>query len=116
MLMNIGANSPTGIGRASAYQFAHHSAQAVFLCDYRDDHLRKYQEELQSLYPSVDIWVRRFDAADEAAVKAVVDEAIEKYERLDVFFANAGVVGNLVRFTEIEGEAFMQTLRTNVLR
>lgn len=59
--------------------------------------------------------IRDFDAGDESAVQAVVDDAVEKYGRLDVFFANAGVIGQPVAFTEIDGEGFMDTLRTNTL-
>ena len=86
------------------------------MCDFSSTHLSSYQKELSSLYPSVDIYTRQFDAADEAAMKAVVDEAVEKYGRLDVMFANAGVVGAHNIFTEIEGDEFMKTMRTNVLR
>ncbi|KAI9821942.1 MAG: hypothetical protein M1827_002524 [Pycnora praestabilis] len=111
-----GTNSPSGIGRASAHQFAHNGARAIYICDFNDTYLPIHQRELQSLYPSVDIHARKFDAADEAAMKAVVDEAMEKYGRLDVCFANAGVVGMPKVFTDITGEEFMRTLRTNVLR
>ena len=71
--------------------------------------------ELQSLYPAVDVHARRFDAGDEAAVKAVVDECLARYGRLDIFFANAGIVGANRDFAKIDGEDFMRTLRTNVL-
>ncbi|MCJ1404448.1 hypothetical protein MMC11_007673 [Xylographa trunciseda] len=110
-----GTNSPLGIGRASAHQFAQNGARAIFLCDFNDEHLPTHQRELEALYPDVDVHVRRFDAGDEAATKAVVGEALEKYGRLDVMFANAGVVGSHKVFGEIEGEEFMRTLRTNVL-
>ncbi len=49
-------------------------------------------------------------------MKAVVDEALEKYGRLDIMFANAGIVGQPKIFTDIDGEDFMKTMRTNVLR
>lgn len=70
---------------------------------------------MQSLFPGVEVHARRFDAADEAAVRGVVDEALERYGRLDVMFANAGVVGTNRPFGEIGAEEFMRTLRTNVL-
>lgn len=71
---------------------------------------------MASLYPGVDVHTRQFDASDDAAVKAVVDDAIKAYGRLDVFFANAGIVGQPTIFTSIEGDDFMHTLKTNVLR
>lgn len=104
-----------GIGRATAHQFAHNGAKAVFLCDYADNHLPTHKRELESLYPKVDIHIRQFDAADEKAVKAVVQEALDKYGRLDVFFANAGIAHGQVFWEETE-ENFMKMMRTNVLR
>lgn len=68
------------------------------------------------MYPEVDIHPRQFDAADEAAVKAVIEEALAKYGRLDIMFANAGIVGTNRTFLDVEGEEFMETMRTNVLR
>ncbi|KAJ5559160.1 hypothetical protein N7535_008976 [Penicillium sp. DV-2018c] len=110
-----GANSPVGIGRASAHQFANNGAKAVFICDFSDTHLATHKREMESLYPGVDIHARAFDAADEKAVIAVVDEAISKYGRLDVFFANAGIVGQPTIFTDIDADGFMNTMRVNAL-
>ena len=43
----------------------------------------------------------------------MVDEVLEKYGRLDVMFANAGIVGAPRVFTDISGEEFMKTMDTN---
>jgi NAD(P)-dependent dehydrogenase (short-subunit alcohol dehydrogenase family) len=112
----IGTNSPLGIGRASAHQFAQNGARAIYICDFNNTYLETHKRELASLYPSVDIHTRKFDAADEASVKAVVDDAIKSYGRLDVFFANAGVVGSNKVFTDITADQVLTTLRTNVVR
>lgn len=48
-------------------------------------------------------------------MKAVVDDALSTYGRLDVFFANAGIVGIPKLFTEVEPEEFMRTMKTNTL-
>ena len=114
--MSVGTNSPLGIGRASAHQFAHNGARAVYICDYNDQYLSVHQRELQSLHPDVDVHARCFDAANEDAVKGVVDEALEKYGRLDIMFANAAVLGTVKLFEDMEEEEFMKTMRTNVLR
>ncbi|KAJ6024021.1 hypothetical protein N7540_004818 [Penicillium herquei] len=110
-----GANSPNGLGRASAHQYAQNGAKAVYICDYDDSHLATHKREIECLYPDVDVHTRQFDAGDEKAVIAVVDDAITKYGRLDIFFANAGIVGQPKVFTEIDGEGFMKTMRTNAL-
>ena len=104
-----------GIGRASAHQFAHNGARAVFICDFSHEHLATHQRELNSLFPDVDVHARQFDASSEEAMKNVVDEALEKYERLDILFANAGIVGSHKLFWDMSDEEFMKTMRTNVL-
>lgn len=111
-----GANSPLGIGRASAHQFASHGAKAVYICDFDASHLETHKREIASLYPAVDVHTRQFDAADESSVKAVVDEAVAKYGRLDVFFANAGIVGPHKVLSDVTDEEFMNVLRVNTLR
>ena len=49
-------------------------------------------------------------------MKAVVDDAVKAYGRLDVFFANAGIVGQPKIFTDIKADEFLHTLKTNVVR
>jgi NAD(P)-dependent dehydrogenase (short-subunit alcohol dehydrogenase family) len=66
------------------------------------------------LYPGVDIHTRQFDASDELAVKAVVDESLKLYNRLDIFFANAGIASGRV-FWEEDTEGFMKMMKTNTL-
>jgi len=110
-----GANSPIGIGRASAHQFARNSAKAVYLCDYDAKYLETHKREIQSLYPGVDVHIKQFDAGDEPSVKAVIDDAVDKYGRLDVMFANAGIVGTRKPFTDITTAEFERTLKTNTI-
>lgn len=110
-----GANSILGIGRASAHQFAQNGARAVYLCDYDNTNLETHRREINASWPSVEIHTRRFDAADEKAVKDVVDDALRRYGRLDVFFANAGITGPQAAFTDLDGEDFLEVLRVNSL-
>jgi NADP-dependent 3-hydroxy acid dehydrogenase YdfG len=89
----------------------------LFICDFDSSNLSSIAAELTTLYPGVDIHSRTFDASDEKAVEAVCEEAVEKYGRLDVFYANAGVVGSaLTPVTEIAVDTFMWTLKVNVVR
>jgi len=55
------------------------------------------------------------DAGEESDIKSVVDEALNKYGRLDVFFANAGILGSTTTVTESSGEDFMKVMRVNAL-
>ena len=110
-----GADSPLGIGRATAHQLAQNGARAVYICDIANRYLDTHVKELKSLFPSVDVHTRQFDAADPNAVREVVDEALQRYGRLDIMFANAGVNGTMAHFAGIDADAFVRTLRTNVL-
>lgn len=109
-----GANSALGIGRASAHQFAANGARAVYICDFADQHLQKHVREIRQLYPGVDVYARQFDAANEEAVKGVIKEAVDKYGRLDVFFANAGIVGGHKPIQQLEVKDLEGVMRTNV--
>ncbi|KAF8426035.1 hypothetical protein EV426DRAFT_41206 [Tirmania nivea] len=117
-----GCDSALGIGRASAHLFAANGAKAIYICDYADTHLYSHEAELRKLYPGVDVYARKFDAADEEGVRAIVGEAVMRYGHLDVFFANAGVLGAKDMKTkgaklvgDIEAGEFMETLRVNTL-
>ena len=85
------------------------------MCDYDTTHLEKHKREINSLYPGVDIHPRKVDAGNEADVEGVVNEALEKYGRLDIFFANAGISGSHTRVLEANAEDFMKVMRTNAL-
>lgn len=86
------------------------------MCDYSDSLLAHHKKEINSLYPGTKIHPRQFDASDEAAVKAVVEEALQLYGRLDVFFANAGISGTPAIFMDTEVDDFMKMMKTNTLR
>ncbi|KAK5059953.1 hypothetical protein LTR84_009836 [Exophiala bonariae] len=110
-----GANSPIGIGRASAHQYAQNGAKAVYICDFDTSYLEVHKRELAELYPEVKIHAVKVDVGEEEQVKAVVDDAMATYGRLDIMFANAGIVGVPNTFEHITPEAFMKTMRVNSL-
>lgn len=65
----------------------------------------------------MNVHARSFDASNEEAVKKVVDDAVATYGQLDVFFANAGIVGSVTQpVTDIPLDQFMWTLKINVSR
>lgn len=109
-----GANSPLGIGRAACHHFANNGARAVYVCDFNATHLATHKRELESLYPGVDVHARQFDATVEAEVAAVCEDAVARYGRLDVMFANAGIVSH-GHFMDLEAEGFMRMMRGNLL-
>lgn len=111
-----GANSPLGIGRATAHQYAESGAKAIYICDFDDTHLESHKKEINAAFPSVEVHTRQCDVSDEKKVKAVVDDALAKYKRLDIFFANAGIAGKHAMFTEYDDSEFMDVMRVNTLR
>ncbi|KEF51125.1 3-oxoacyl-[acyl-carrier protein] reductase [Exophiala aquamarina CBS 119918] len=123
MFVLQGCNSPLGIGRATAHQYAQNGAHAIYLCDARDDYLETHKKELHSLYPTVNVHCKQLDVSDEAAVKDVVDEVIKDYGRLDIIFANAGIASPSAAvsssssrtFASISADQFMRLMAVNAL-
>lgn len=117
-----GCNSALGIGRASAYEFASAGAKALILSDFDISNLNHWKQDIEKLYPGTQVVVQKVDAGNEEDVKAVVKLAVDKWGRLDVFFANAGIGGTMERVYEVgkkEGkseEEFMRTMKVNALR
>ena len=111
-----GANSPLGIGRAAAYQYAENGPRALYICDRDSEHLESYRREMSERHPDVEVHARAFDAADEDGVRTVVNDAVTRYGRLDVFFANAVIVGPHRAFSDFTKEEFLKVLDVNVTR
>lgn len=109
-----GVGSMKGIGRASAFAFAHQGARHLYLLDFAGENLPNLEETLRKEYPDVKVTTQQADAADEAAISGICKRAIEEEGRLDVFFANAGIVGAEF-FTDLTDKAFMNMMRVNVL-
>ncbi|KAL7271828.1 hypothetical protein RUND412_005389 [Rhizina undulata] len=110
-----GCNSLLGIGRATAHQFARNGLKALYVCDYASTNLPALEAELSQKYLDVNVHTKAFDASNEEAVAGVVNEALATYGQLDIFFANAGILGSGKLLGDIEGDAFMETLRVNTL-
>jgi len=110
-----GCNSPIGIGRAAAYQFAQNGAKAVWICDFMTNNLETMKRELGAMHPECEIQCAKVDVGDEAQVKDVVDRCMSRYGRLDIMFANAGVSGVPNTYEHITSDAFMNTMRVNAL-
>ncbi|TEB38355.1 3-oxoacyl-reductase [Coprinellus micaceus] len=109
-----GVGSLKGIGRATALLYAREGAQHLYLLDFDETNLPNLKETIQSQYPAVKVTTLQADAADEAAISGVCERAIREEGRLDVFFANAGIVlVNTIESTTVTN--FMETMRINAL-
>lgn len=87
----------------------------MYICDWADQYLEVHKREMASLYPECEVHCVKMDVGDEAQVKAVVDDCMATYQRLDAMFANAGVIGVPNTFEHITSDAFMNTMRVNAL-
>ncbi|SBT47087.1 SDR family oxidoreductase [Micromonospora narathiwatensis] len=75
-----------GIGAALGRRFAAEGAAAIVLADLAADAARTVAEQIGPVAHGVGL-----DVADEAQVRALVEETERRYGRIDLFCANAGV-------------------------
>jgi NAD(P)-dependent dehydrogenase (short-subunit alcohol dehydrogenase family) len=109
-----GAGSTMGMGRATAIAFAKAGAGVIYVTDLRTELLEPFAAELEKAHPGLTVIPRKVDAASENDVKEVCEDAVQRFGRLDVFFANAGIAtGN--RLGDISTEQFMHVMKTNAL-
>ncbi|KAF9529432.1 hypothetical protein CPB83DRAFT_852675 [Crepidotus variabilis] len=109
-----GVGSLKGIGRASAIRYAHEGAKHLYLIDFDGTNLPNLKSTIQERCPDVKVTTLQADAADEAAIKGVCEQALQEEGRLDVFFANAGVATSSP-LEENSAEDFMRVMRINSL-
>jgi NAD(P)-dependent dehydrogenase (short-subunit alcohol dehydrogenase family) len=109
VVLITGASS--GIGRATALQFAKRGARLV-LGSRNEEVARRVIVELESV-PNAQVVYRKTDVAREADARGLVDLAIERFGRLDVAVNNAAmeVRGRIDAFDE---EAYTRLFDVNV--
>lgn len=98
-----------GIGSATAKLFLEEGAE-VMLVDLDADALEKTKEELDSdrvAYIPADI-------SKPAEVKKFVVTTVDKFGKIDIFFANAGVEGDVKPVTDYPLETFEKVFDVNV--
>ncbi|MXY13330.1 MAG: SDR family oxidoreductase [Chloroflexi bacterium] len=98
-----------GIGRAAARRFAEAGARLT-LVDLDEDAL---QELVESLGPESANFCAA-DVTDPAQTKAYVEAATERWQRIDVLLANAGIEGPVAPISEYPDEDFERVLSVNV--
>jgi NAD(P)-dependent dehydrogenase (short-subunit alcohol dehydrogenase family) len=102
----------SGIGRATAVAFAKTGAKVV-VAGRRDEAGRMLADELRSLGSEADFV--NADVRKEDDVRALVDETVARFGRLDVAVNNAGTEGHLGPITDQTAESYAATFDTNVL-
>ena len=102
----------TGIGRATALAFAQDGARIV-VSGRRDEAGHALAKELRALGSEAEFV--RADVRHEADVRALVDQTVTRFGRLDVAVNNAGTEGQNAPLIEQTAENYAATFETNVL-
>ena len=96
----------SGIGAAGARRFAAAGARVV-VADVNVEAAEAIATEIGGLAVPVDV-------ADEAAVDALVARTLERFGRVDLLWANAGIAGNRAPCAEQPAESWERVLRVNL--
>ena len=102
----------TGIGRASAHAFADAGAKIV-VSGRRDEAGKQLADELRARGAEVEFV--NADVRNEDQVRALVDQTVARFGRLDVAVNNAGTEGAPGPITDQSAESYTATFDTNVL-
>ena len=102
----------TGIGRAAAVAFAKKGANVV-VAGRRDEAGKALVKELRSFGSEAEFI--NADVRKEDDVRALVDQTVARFGRLDVAVNNAGTEGRVGPITDQTAESYAATFDTNVL-
>ena len=91
--------SATGIGRATAYQMAERGYNIVVNYSRSASDAEETVEGVRQR--GSDVLLYKADVADDAAVRAMVEAAVQKFGRLDVLVNNAGTT-HFIAHTDLE--------------
>lgn len=111
VVLITGATS--GIGEGTAYAFAREGAK-VFFCGRRENLGKQVEANIKKF--GGDATYMRADVRRSSEVKALVDNCVQKYGRIDIAFNNAGIVNpKIARLHEQPIEDFIDSINTNTL-
>src|SRR6185436_11702119 len=102
----------TGIGRAAAVAFAKKGAKVV-VAGRRDEAGKALVEELRSFGSEAEFI--NADVRKEDEVRALVDQTVARFGRLDVAVNNAATEGRVGPITDQTADSYAATFDTNVL-
>jgi len=102
----------TGIGRAAAVAFARKGAHVV-VTGRRDEAGKELAEELRAVGAEAEFI--NADVRKEDDVRAMVDQTVARFGRLDVAVNNAGTEGRPSPITDQTADTYNATFDTNVL-
>ncbi|WP_224997914.1 SDR family NAD(P)-dependent oxidoreductase [Cesiribacter sp. SM1] len=104
--------SDSGIGKATALEFARQGASVV-VCYHSDQEggeqtLKEVEQE------GAKGMVLKVDISDEQSVEKLFDQAIEKFGTVDILVNNAALNGKGIMVADMDTEVFDKCIRTNL--
>ncbi|QDP41798.1 SDR family oxidoreductase [Radiobacillus deserti] len=101
----------SGIGKAAAIELAKQGAH-IGLVDLKEKNAEKVQKEIEHIGGQA--MITDTDVSDPKRVEESIRQVAEKWGRLDIVFANAGINGKVAPIEDLEPEDWDQTLTTNL--
>lgn len=101
----------SGIGRASALQLAR-SGCRICLFDLNDNRTEEVEKAIHDLGEESHFF--DVDVSDPQRVQRAVQSVVERFGKIDIVFANAGINGTLSPIEDLTPEAWDETLAINL--
>ena len=101
----------SGIGKGAALAFAEHGCR-LLLVDRSGDELSQVAEEISA--QGVEVETIKADVSDAAQVEQACNRSVQRFGRLDIVYANAGINGVWAPIEEISPEEFDKTIAINL--
>ena len=101
----------SGIGRAAALRLAKEGMKLCLL-DLKEERAEKVAQDIQE--QGGEAFVADVDVSDPNRVMQGIEQAVQKWGRVDVVFANAGINGKVAPIETLSPEDWNQTLSTNL--
>ena len=106
----------SGIGLATALLFAHHGACGVVCVDIDGDAAESVAEDINDEFVNTRAVAVRADVSSESDNERIVAICLEQFGSLDVYFANAGILGpHAADVGTSSVSSFERHLRVNLL-
>lgn len=103
----------SGIGKAAALKLASEGAM-VTLVDLKENRAEEVMRQIEEQYGQGRAIVTDTDVSDPHRVKEAVLQTIDRFGKLDIVFANAGINGVVSPIENLSEEAWDKTIATNL--
>ncbi|WP_078549147.1 SDR family oxidoreductase [Litchfieldia alkalitelluris] len=101
----------SGLGRAAAFRLVNEGVK-VCLLDIDIEHVKKVKEEIQANGGKA--LAKKCDINSEQDIKQGIEAAMNHWGRVDIIFANAGIVGEMAPIETMQEEDWVRTINTNL--